>query len=125
MAKWTDYVNIKKIAADKREYRRQMARVDALPPDYRYVFKKIQSQMWAFAGGDGMDQLAVHYDLIDLFEQGAAQGKPVLEVTGDDVAAFVDGLLASVRTYTADWRDKLNRDIHNKVGDGHASDDQG
>ncbi|MCL1841913.1 MAG: DUF1048 domain-containing protein, partial [Propionibacteriaceae bacterium] len=92
MSKWTDYINPKKIAADKREYRQQMARVKALPSDYRYVFKKIQSQMWAFAGGDGMDMLPVQYDLIDLFEQGVAQGKPVLAVTGDDVAAFVDDL---------------------------------
>jgi DNA-binding ferritin-like protein (Dps family) len=88
-----------------------MARVETLPSDYKYVFKKIQSHMWMFAAGSGYDMIQVHYDLIELFESGAAQGKPVLEITGPDVAAFCDELLRSTKTYTADWRDNLNRDI--------------
>jgi len=55
--------------------------------------------------------------LIDLFEEGATGGKSVLEVTGEDVATFVDELLKSTRTYTEDWRIKLNREIKNKIGD--------
>ncbi|MCL1842077.1 MAG: hypothetical protein FWF75_10135 [Propionibacteriaceae bacterium] len=44
-------------------------------------------------------------------------------MTGDDVAAFVDDLLASVRTYTGDSRDKLNREIQNKLKNGRGADD--
>jgi DNA-binding ferritin-like protein (Dps family) len=110
------YLNPKQMIADKREWREQMARVDALPDDYRFVYKKIQQQMWRFASGDGMDMLPVQYDLIDLFEQGAAQGKPAIEVTGPDVAAFVDGLLANVSTYTETWRETLNREVKQKLG---------
>ncbi len=111
-----DYFNIKKMIESKREYRQQMARVDALPEDYQYVFKKIQSHMWMFAAGSGFDMLKIHYDLIELFEAGAADGKRVLEITGEDVASFCDELLRSARTYTENWREALNRDIQKKFG---------
>ncbi|MDR3207899.1 MAG: DUF1048 domain-containing protein [Oscillospiraceae bacterium] len=109
------YLNLIKIRESKREYKRQMARVDALPEDYRFVFKKIQEHMWCFAAGDGYDMLEAHYGLIDLFEAGAAEGKTALAVTGEDVAGFVDELLKSVKTYTAGWRDNLNRDVAKKL----------
>jgi len=107
---------IQKIIGDKKEYREQMARVAALPADYRFVFDKIQHYMWNFAAGSGYDMLKIHYELIDLFEAGAAEGKPVLEITGADVAAFSDELLRNARTYAEDWRRKLNREIAEKLG---------
>ena len=113
-----DYFNISKIKKSKREYNQQMQRVKALPEDYQYVFKKIQNHMWQFAAGSGYDMMEVQYGLIDLFEEGAANGKSVLEVTGEDVAAFVDELLKNARTYTEDWRARLNDEIKNKIGSG-------
>ena len=107
---------IKKMIEDKKEYKQQMARVKTLPEDYQFVFQKIQKYMWNFAGGDGYDILKIHYELIDLFEAGAAEGKHVLEITGEDAAAFCDELLRNVKTYTEDWGKKLNRDILNKFG---------
>lgn len=109
------YLNIPKMIKEKREYKQNMKRVDALPEDYRFVYKKIQSHMWQFAAGAGYDMLKIHYDLIDLFEAGAADGKEVLEVTGNDVAGFCDELLKNTKTYTEDWRQKLNREIAEKL----------
>ncbi len=106
-----NYLNLKKLFAEKREYKRQMARVEALPEDYRYVFQKIQSHMWQFATGAGYDMMQLHYDLVDLFESGAASGKPVLEITGRDVAAFCDGLLLEAGSSVEAQRKKFNRDI--------------
>jgi len=111
----------KKIIGDKKEYKQQMARVEALPSDYQFVYKKIQGYMWNFAAGSGYDMLKVQYELIDLFEAGAAEGKHVLEITGDDVAAFCDELLRNAKTYTENWHEKLNRDILNKFGKGNDS----
>ena len=111
-----DYFNIRKIMKGKHEYKRQMQRVKALPEDYQYVFRKIQNHMWQFAAGSGYDMMEVQYGLIDLFEEGAANGKYVLEVTGEDVTAFVDELLKNARTYTEDWRTRLNQEIKNKIG---------
>lgn len=110
------YLNIKKMIESKREYKQKMARVEALPKDYQYVFKKIQGHMWMFAAGSGYDTMKLHYDLIELFEAGAAEGKHVLEITGEDVAGFCDELLRSVSTYTENWREALNRDILKKLG---------
>ena len=111
-----NYFNIKKMIESKREYKQQMARVKALPEDYQYVFKKIQGHMWMFAAGSGYDMMKIHYDLIELFESGVADGKAVLEITGEDVAAFCEELLRSASTYTENWRETLNHDIQKKLG---------
>lgn len=110
------YFNIKKIFAEKRKYKQQMARVEALPDDYRYTFQKIQRHMWSYALGDGYDMLEVQLGIIDLFEESACNGKTVLEVTGTDVAGFVDELLKSTKTYMNNNAMKLNRDIARKLG---------
>lgn len=113
---FNDYFNIKRMVEEKREYKYQMARVEAMPEDYKFVFKKIQSYMWKFTAGTGYDMMEMHNDLVELFESGIANGKKVLEVTGDDVAAFCEELLLNCRTYTENWRETLNREIHEKVG---------
>lgn len=107
---------IKKLMGDKKEYKMMMARVDALPEDYQFVFKKIQNYMWNFATGNGMDMLHMQYELIDLFESGAADGRDVLEITGDDVASFADELVANARTYVAKYREDLNQSIMKQLG---------
>ena len=101
----------KKLIGDKREYKMMMARVDVLPEDYQYVFKKIQNYMWNFSAGNGMDMLHMQYELIDLFEASAAEGRQVLEITGEDVASFADGLVANAKTYFAKYREDLNQSI--------------
>lgn len=107
---------IKKLMGDKKEYKMMMARVDALPEDYQFVFKKIQNYMWNFATGNGMDMLHMQYELIDLFESGAADGRDVLEITGEDVASFADELVANARTYVAKYREDLNQSIMKQLG---------
>lgn len=111
-----DYFNFRNMAREKRKYREAQRRVKALPEDYRYVYNKIQHYMFSYAGGSGMDMLTILNDLLVLFESGVAEGKRVLEITGEDVAAFCDELLRSANTYTQHWRENLNRDIMNKVG---------
>lgn len=105
----------KQVAQEKREYREAMDRVKALPEDYRYVYDKIQHYMWSHVSGDGMDMTVVLADLVDLFEQGAAEGKGVLEVTGEDVAAFCDDLLVNAKTYAGTKQDALNNAIKKKL----------
>lgn len=109
--------SLKTIKKDKREYREYLERVKALPEDYRFVFEKITHYMWSlFGGGDGYDMIAIHADLLELFESGAAEKKPILEITGEDVAAFCDELLRNAKTYTENQRQKLNRVIAKKLG---------
>ncbi|PGS53451.1 DUF1048 domain-containing protein [Bacillus sp. AFS041924] len=106
----------KKILDDKKEYKEMMARVEALPGDYSEAYKKICKYMWTFASGSGMDMLRIQYDLIDLFEEGAQKGKDVLEVTGDDLTAFANGLTDQAKRWDDKLRDNLNKSILNRVG---------
>ncbi|MFE4077745.1 MULTISPECIES: DUF1048 domain-containing protein [Peribacillus] len=107
---------IKKILDDKKEYKEMMARVEALPGDYPEAYKKICNYMWGFPSGSGMDMLRIQYDLIDLFEAGAADGKDVLEVTGEDVIAFANGLTDQAKRWDDRLRNNLNKSILNRVG---------
>lgn len=106
---------IKKMREDKKQYREQMARINALPEDYRFVFKKIQDYMWSFAGGDGFDTLKTQYDLIELLEAGAAGGRHVLDVTGEDVAGFCDELMRGNRLWTDGVRRRLNAKMKRRL----------
>ncbi|RDX01000.1 DUF1048 domain-containing protein [Listeria kieliensis] len=107
---------LKRMVDNKKEYREMMDRVKQLPEDYQFVYDKIQHYMWNFAKGNGYDRLKVQYELIDLFEAGVLEGKPVLEFAGTNVAAFCDELLANCRTYTDDLRKTLNESILKKLG---------
>jgi DNA-binding ferritin-like protein (Dps family) len=115
------FAYFKRVAREKREFRQMQERAKALPEDYAYVYQKIQHYMWGHSGGDGMDTMPILADLIDLFETGAAEGKPVLEVTGEDVAAFCDELLRNAKTWTGDRSQALNRDIMSKLGKGNGA----
>ncbi|MFS0600231.1 DUF1048 domain-containing protein [Peribacillus frigoritolerans] len=74
----------------KKEYKAFMKKVNSLPKDYAFVFKKIQKYMWNFGYGFGEEII----NLYELFEASASEGKHVLDVTGEDVAAFADELMA-------------------------------
>jgi DNA-binding ferritin-like protein (Dps family) len=111
---------LKKIIGDKKEWNKLEARAKALPSDYRVVYGEIQNYMWnlwRFSAGNDMGDFATLEDLLGLFEEGAANGKSVLEVTGEDVAAFCDELFHATEIF----RNKLNRDIMQKLGKGNAS----
>ena len=105
---------IRKIMGDKKEYKEQMARVEALPEDYRFVFEKMHEYMWSFAGGDGSDMLKTQQELIELFEISAIDGKHVLEVTGEDVAGFCDEFIRDTKKWTDNYGEKLNRNMLDK-----------
>ena len=115
------FAYLKRAAREKREFNQDQERAKALPEDYAYVYRKIQHYMWGHSGGDGMDMLPIFTDLLDLFETGAAEGKPVLAVTGEDVAAFCVELLRNAKTWTGHRDMALNRDILNKLGKGNGA----
>jgi DNA-binding ferritin-like protein (Dps family) len=106
---------IERVSHEKRDYKQLQVKVNALPKEYSYTYHKLEHYMWAHAGGDGMDILAIMRDVYDLFESGATQGKSVLDITGDDVAAFADDLLANAKTWTTNQHDALNKDIHRMI----------
>lgn len=102
---------IKKMMDDKKEYKKQMMRVEALPEDYRFVFYKIHEYMWRLSKADGSEMLNKQQELITLFEESSSDGKHVLEVTGKDVAGFCDEFLRDTKKWMDLYSDKLNEAI--------------
>ena len=104
-------VRIQDTIEGKRKWRAHMARVKALPQDYQIVYKEIQNYLFKVGFGevtDGTDLLA---GIIDLFEEGAALGKGVLEVTGSDVAAFCDDLVQGSKTYADAYQESVGQEV--------------
>jgi DNA-binding ferritin-like protein (Dps family) len=74
-----------------------MARVRALPPDYQIVYREIQRYLFKVGPCDLSDGHLLS-GIVDFFADGAAAGKGVLELIGNDVAAFCDDLVKGART---------------------------
>ena len=75
MGNLSHYINPAQIVKDKREYRAMVARVNALPEDYRYAYNKIQQYMWKFAAGGGLDMVALQADLLERGGRVRGQGR--------------------------------------------------
>lgn len=82
-------MSIRDIIDGKKQWRAHVARVEALPPDYRIVYREMQKYLFKVAPLD--EPLLT--ELVDFFEEGAAAGKGVTQLIGTDVAAFADDLL--------------------------------
>jgi DNA-binding ferritin-like protein (Dps family) len=80
------------------------------------VYREMKQYMFTFISGDGMDVVAVLKDVLGLFETGAAEGMYVLDVTGEDVAAFCDESLRDTPSFADRWRTSLNRDVAKQLG---------
>ena len=106
----------RRLREEKRAWREHVARVKALPPDYRLVMTEIEKFMWSFALDAQI--MSVQDDLLAMFEEAAASGRPVLDVTGDDVARFALDVLieAQTRTWTGKKAAQLNRRVRTALG---------
>ncbi|SCP97584.1 DNA-binding ferritin-like protein (Dps family) [Anaerobium acetethylicum] len=102
---------IKDIIEDKKKWRAHVARVKKLPQDYQTVYKEIQKYLFKVGPVELTGGIGLLSGIIDLFEEGAALGKGVLEVTGSDVAAFCDELIKDSKTYADSWQESADRDV--------------
>lgn len=94
----------------KRAWRSRRKRANALPPDYRYTCKQIMKYSVNFGFPESFET-----DLLDFFEQSAAAGRPVLAVTGEDVAAFCDALIRDNTLWPDRFRRRLNRRVNKRL----------
>jgi len=85
---------IAKVVGDKREWRQYKARARQLPVSYRMALDALERYL-NYYGGTGGDGTALYGDLVDLFEQGAADGKPIREIVGEDPVEFIDTFVAN------------------------------
>lgn len=82
-----------KWTGQKRRYRQYTARKEQLPPDYRAAVDALQRYSYYFGHGTSEGGLSMLEDLMDLFEQSAANGRPVRAVVGQDPVEFADAFL--------------------------------
>jgi DNA-binding ferritin-like protein (Dps family) len=100
-------VGIADIIEGKKQWRAHMARVKALPPDYQIVYKEIQRYLFKVGPVDLPDGHLLS-EIVDFFEEGVAAGKGVLELVGDDVAAFADDLIKDSRTNADVYQESIS-----------------
>ncbi len=105
-------MRIQDIIEGKKEWRAHMARVKALPQDYQIVYKEIQKYLFKIGPVELDNGTGLLSEIIDFFEEGAALGKGVLEVTGSDVAAFCDNLIKDSRTYADTCQESVDQEVN-------------
>lgn len=104
-------MRIQDIIQGKKEWRAHMARVKALPQDYQIVYKEIQKYLFKVGPVELSEGTGLLSGIVDLFEEGAAVGKGVLEVTGSDVAAFCDELIKDSKTYADLYQESVDKEV--------------
>ncbi|OEH56348.1 hypothetical protein AQ616_02180 [Oceanobacillus sp. E9] len=105
-------MRIQDIIEGKKEWRAHMARVKALPKDYQIVYKEIQKYLYKVGPVELTNGIGLLSGIIDLFEEGASLGRNVLEVTGEDVAAFCDDLIKDSKTYADIYQESVNQKVN-------------
>jgi DNA-binding ferritin-like protein (Dps family) len=89
---------------EKKRWKHYRARVAALPGGYRTAVEAIERYLMR-AGAQGHDaSVQIWEDLVDLFEQAAADGTSIHDIVGDDPVGFADTFSANYGT--KDWRAK-------------------
>ncbi|MEV6334129.1 DUF1048 domain-containing protein [Nocardia vinacea] len=103
-------MGIRDIIEGKREWRAHMARVKALPPDYQIVYKEIQKYFFKI-GPVELVEGSLLSGILDFFEEGVAADKGVMELIGDDVAAFCDDLIKDSRTFADIYQESASKEL--------------
>lgn len=106
----------------KRQYRRYVARIDALPEPYLASAKALHRYILGNGGiVDGETLVTMLGDLADLWERAAADGTPVRAIVGDDPAAFADEF---VQAYSGrHWADKQRERLARAIDEATEADD--
>ena len=100
-------MGIQDIIEGKQQWRAHVARVKALPPDYQIVYKEMQRYLFKVGPIELADGPLLS-EIVDFFEEGVAAGKGVLQLIGNDVAAFCDDLIKDSRTNADIYQESIS-----------------
>ena len=79
---------ISKVIGEKGQWRQYKARARQLPASYRTAVDALERYLMYF--GTGGDGTAIYADLVDLFEQSAANRTPIRQIVGEDPVEFIE-----------------------------------
>lgn len=105
----------------KKQYRQYRDRIKALPANYRTAVEAIDRYIMQLGGiADGGTLVEMTRDLIELFEQAAADQTPIRDIVGPDPVEFVETFLAnySEGQWGSKARTRLVAAIDEAAGDG-------
>ncbi|MEV5967580.1 DUF1048 domain-containing protein [Kribbella sp. NPDC051952] len=110
---------------EKKRYRQYRERTRQLPANYRTAVEAIHRYlMYLGPGGDGAEAQTMLEDLVELFEQSAANNTPIREVVGADPVEFIEAFVANYPD--GQWRlkerDRLNKAIARAAGEDSVDD---
>lgn len=108
-------MSIRDIIEGKKKWRAHVARVKALPKDYQIVYKEIQKYLFKVGPVELAEGTGLLSGIVDLFEEGVASGKGVLEVTGSDVAAFCDDIIKDSKTYADIYQESVAQEVNKAI----------
>ena len=116
---------ISKVVGEKGQWREYKARARQLPASYRTAVDALERYLRYFGTGGG--GTAIYEDLIDLFEQSAANGTPIRQIVGEDPVEFIE---AFVRNYPkGQWiireRERLTNAIERAAGENTGREERG
>ncbi|MGW3322326.1 DUF1048 domain-containing protein [Streptomyces virginiae] len=81
---------IAKMIGPKKRWRAYKARVKELPEDHRTAVEAVERYLMHFVPIDADSNASTFEDLVDLFEQAAANGTPIREIVGEDPVEFAE-----------------------------------
>lgn len=102
-----------KVIGPKKEWRAYKARVKRLPAPYMEAVAAIERYLMHFGAMDTASATGLTQDLIDLFEQAAADGTPIRAIVGEDPVEFAEALIRNYDKggYVAREQNRLRRSI--------------
>ncbi|WP_435971670.1 DUF1048 domain-containing protein [Streptomyces sp. Qhu_M48] len=100
-------MGIQDIIQGKKQWRAHTARVKALPPDYQIVYREMRKYFFKVGPVDLADGPLLP-GIVEFFEEGVASGRGVLELIGNDVAAFCDDLIKDSPTYADAYQGSIS-----------------
>ncbi|WP_422750851.1 DUF1048 domain-containing protein [Micromonospora sp. WMMD1219] len=108
----------------KKQYKRHMARMEALPEPHRSAAKALQ-RYFMYQGGivDGNTLVAMLGDSVDLWERAVADDTPVRAIVGDDPVEFAETF---VQAYSGrQWIDKERERLRKAIdaAGGHSGEE--
>lgn len=107
-----------KIIGPKKEWKAYKARVKALPKPYMEAVAGVERYVMHFGSiSDAVQAQSLFNDVIDLFEQAAADNTPIRDIVGDDPVEFADALIRNYQQtgYVAKEQGRLRDSITKAV----------
>jgi DNA-binding ferritin-like protein (Dps family) len=98
-----------KVIGEKKQWKEYKSRKKQLPANYQKAVDALERHILTFCPETGDALMRALNDLIDLFEQSAAEKKSIREIVGENPADFAETFTSN---YTNDtWRDREARKL--------------